>query len=230
MKINVLFFIGWDCTDNSQATPYYLVVIELLLLVFSNFAFLPAVYIAFKRKYYIESVTYFAMCFFSTFYHACDAGENIISFCIVKWEALQFGDFFCALLSIWVTLIAMADIPQLSGSIAHMVGSIILAFCTNINKKALWIFALPFITGLVIVTVSWYYKYRKIRQRFGNKRYLMVNLPIAIVLVGAGLLLYAFFQTEENYKYLHSIWHILMAVALVFVLPKSNTFMPEILL
>lgn len=207
-----------------------MVVIELILLVFSNLAFLPAIYIAFKRNYYIESLTYFTMCFFSTFYHACDAGENIISFCIVKWEALQFGDFFCALLSIWVTLIAMADLPQLSGSIAHMGGSIILAFCTTINKTAFWIFALPFITGLLILTTSWYFKYRKIRQRFGNRRYLMVNLPIAIILVTVGLVMYGFLQTEDNYKYLHSMWHILMAVALIFVLPKSNTFIPEILL
>lgn len=225
-----LFLAGWDCSDGSQATPYYMVVIELLLLVFSNLSFLPAVYVAFKMNYYIESLTYFAMCFFSTFYHACDAGENLISFCIVRWEALQFGDFFCALLSIWVTLIAMADLPQLSSSVAHMGGSIILAFCTTINKTALWIFALPFITGLVIVATSWYFKYRKVRQRFGNKRYLLVNVPLATILVGTGLILYAFLQTEDNYKYLHSMWHILMATALVIVLPKSNTFMPEVLL
>lgn len=58
----------------------------------------------------------------------------------------------------------------------------------------------------------------------------MFNVPIATVLVGTGLILYAFFQTEDNYKYLHSMWHILMAVALVVVLPKHNTFMPEVLL
>lgn len=207
-----------------------MVVIELLLLVFSNLSFLPAVYIAFKRKYYIESLTYFSMCFFSTFYHACDAGENLINFCIVKWEALQFGDFFCALLSIWVTLIAMADLPQPKTSVAHMCGSIILAFCTTVNKTALWIFALPFITGLVIVMSSWYLKYRKVRQRFANKRYLMISVPLGTILVGIGLILYAFLQTENNYKYLHSMWHILMAAALVIVLPKQNTFMPEVLL
>ncbi|KAJ8963972.1 hypothetical protein NQ314_005231 [Rhamnusium bicolor] len=221
---------GWDCSDDSLANPYYMVVIELLLLVLSNLMFLPAVYIAFKRKYYVESITYFSICFFSTFYHACDAGENIISFCLVRLSALQFADFFCALLAIWATIIALADLLPLTTSIFHMIGAIILAFCTTIDRTALWIFALPVLTGVFIVIISWYFKYRKVRQRFADKRYLYVNVPLGIVVVAVGLIMYAFLQTENNYKYLHSLWHIIMAVAIIIVLPKPNTFQPEILL
>lgn len=202
---------GWECTDGSQATPYYMVVIELLLLVLSNLAFLPAVYIAYKRKYYIESITYFGICFFSTFYHACDAGENIISYCLVRLDSLQFGDFFCALLSIWVTLIAIANLPPLLTSITHMSGAIILAFCTTINKTALWIFTLPVCTGIFLVVISWYFKYRDAKLRFASRKYLLVQMPVGIGLVSIGLIVYAFLQTEDNYKYLHSMWHIMMA-------------------
>ncbi|XP_057664306.1 post-GPI attachment to proteins factor 6 [Diorhabda carinulata] len=221
---------GWDCSDNTQATPYYMVVIELLLLVFSNLMFLPAVYVAFKRKYYIEGVTYFFICFFSTFYHACDAGENLLNFCLVRLSALQFGDFFCAILAIWVTLLAIADLPQLFTSMCHMVGAIILAFCTTINKTSLWVFALPVFTGLIIIAISWFMKYRKVEQRFANRRYLFYQIPIGVTLVVVGLVCYAFLQTEDNYKYLHSFWHILMAVALIIILPKPNTFLPEVIL
>ncbi|XP_023014078.2 post-GPI attachment to proteins factor 6 [Leptinotarsa decemlineata] len=221
---------GWDCSDGSQATPYYMVVIELLLLVLSNLMFLPAVYVAYKRKFYIEAITYFSICFFSTFYHACDAGEHILSYCLVRLSALQFGDFFCALLAIWVTLIAIADLPSLITPACHMVGAIVLSFCTTINKTALWIFALPVITGIAIISCSWYLKYLKVKQRFANRRYLFYNIPIGTVVVFFGLVLYAFLQTEDNYKYLHSVWHVVMAVALIIVLPEPNTFLPEVLL
>ncbi|KAJ8925288.1 hypothetical protein NQ315_009117 [Exocentrus adspersus] len=221
---------GWDCSDGSQATPYCMVVLELLLLVLSNLMFLPASYIAFRRKYYIESVTYFSICFFSTFYHACDAGENIISYCLVRLSALQFGDFFCALLAIWVTIIAIADLSPLVTSMCHMAGAIILAFCTNIDRTALWIFTFPVLIGVAIMSVSWYLKYKKIRQRFVQKRYIYVNIPVGTVLVAVGLTMYAFLQTEDNYKYLHSLWHIIMAVAIIIVLPKQNTFIPDVLL
>lgn len=205
-----------------------MVVLELCLLVLSNLMFIPAIYIAFRRKYYIESISYFSIFLFSTFYHACDAGENIISYCIVRMEALQFGDFFCALLSIWVTLIAIADLPQLPTSICHMVGAIVLAFCTNINRTSLWIFALPFVTGLGVLAFSWFLKYRKIKQRFVARRFLMVNIPVGSALVIIGLVLYAFLETADNYKYLHSCWHVLIAMALLIILPKPNTFLPEV--
>ncbi|VEN44838.1 unnamed protein product [Callosobruchus maculatus] len=150
----VLSETGWDCSDDSLATPFYMLVIELLLLVLSNLAFIPAVYVAFKRKYYVESIAYFSICFFSIFYHSCDAGENIISFCITKPNALQFGDFFCALLAIWVTLLAMADLPQMWTSIAQMAGAISLAFCTSIDRMALWVFIVPVVIGIFIVLGS----------------------------------------------------------------------------
>lgn len=230
LHVLIFFFSGWSCTDGSQATPYCMVVLELLLLVLSNLMFLPAVYVAFRRKYYIESITYFAICFFSTFYHACDAGENIISYCLVRWSALQFADFFCALLAIWVTIIAVADLPPLITSVCHMLGAIILAFCTSIDRTALWIFAFPVLLGIGIWCVSWYLKYRKIKQRFVNKRYAYINIPVGTALVVVGLVMYAFLQTEGNYKYLHSLWHMIMAVAIIIVLPKRNTFLPEVLL
>lgn len=225
-----LYFSGWDCSDNSQATSFYMVIIELMLLVFSNLAFLPAVYVAYKRKYYIEALAYFSTCFFSTFYHACDSGENLINFCMVRLSALQFADFFCAILAIWVTLVAIADLPTLWTNISHMVGAIILAFFTTINKTSLWVFIVPVVTGIIVIFGSWIIKYRKVKQRFANRRYLYYKLPIGVAVVSVGLICYAFLQTENNYKYLHSLWHCLMAVALILILPKPNTFLPEVVL
>ncbi|RZC38811.1 transmembrane protein 8A, partial [Asbolus verrucosus] len=221
---------GWDCSDDSHATPYFMIVIELLLLVLSNLMFLPTVYVAYRRRYFVEAIVYFAIFFFSTFYHACDAGENIISFCITRLAALQFADFYCALLSIWVTLIAIADLPSYWPTICHITGAIVLSFTTTINKTAMWGFALPVVTGIIIVCINWFLKWRKIKQMFLNKRYLYICVPLGVIVVTLGLVIFIFLETADNYKYLHSMWHAIMAIAVIILLPRPNTFQPETML
>lgn len=207
-----------------------MIVIELLLLVLSNIAFVPAVYFAFTRRYYVESTVYAAICFFSTFYHACDAGENIISFCITRVSVLQFADFYSALMSIWVTIIAMTNLQGTYTSILHMLGAILIAVGVTWNRYSLWVFLIPTLIGIVILIASWYWYYRKNKHLPVNKRYLYVMLPLGVVLVSVGLILYAAMQTQSNYKYTHSLWHILMAAAVILLLPSEETFVVQPLL
>lgn len=221
---------GFDCSDGSQATPFSLVLLEFLLLVLSNIFFLPAAYVAFKREYYVETLAYTSVFISSSFYHACDAGENIISFCIFRLNALQFADFFSAMLAIWLTLLAMADLPSIHLSLLQMGGAIIIAFCVTLNRYAFWIFALPSCLGLLIILISWYLKYGKFRSRFIDRKYLYYKLPIGTVVVVVGLLIYGLLQTQNNYKYLHSLWHIIIATGVVFLLPKKDTFQASALL
>ncbi|KRT82256.1 hypothetical protein AMK59_3345, partial [Oryctes borbonicus] len=218
---------GLDCSDDTHATSRAMLVLELCLLVISNLIFVPATYFAFKRKYYVEMIVYASAFLSSSFYHMCDAGENVISVCVVRLEVLQFSDFFSGLLAIWVTLIAMAYIPYPWSSISHISGSLILAFGTTLAKQSLWVFILPVVAGIVIIAARWIYLYKKTGRCFPNKTYLKIYLPIALVISAAGLLMYALFQTRSNYKYLHSLWHISMGLGIIIILPNMKIFLPK---
>lgn len=205
-----------------------MILLELLLLVLSNLGFLPAAYFAVKRGYRVEAVVYFSTFFFSSFYHACDAGENVISFCITKLSVLQFSDFYSGLLAIWVTLIAMAYLNDNLSWILHISGCIVLAFCTTYDKTALWVFLLPSLVGLVIIAISWFWHYKKIGSLFPSKKYLCIILPIGATVVVIALITYALLQTQSNYKYLHSFWHLMMAIGVIILLPNQDTFLPKL--
>lgn len=226
-KLPTIFtFTGWDCTDNALANSWGMVLLELLLLTLSNLAFIPAVYIAYKRKYYVEAICYGSTCFFSTFYHACDAGEQILSFCLVRWSALQFGDFFTAILSVWVTLIAMAYLDEPWPKILHVSGAIGLAFGVTHKTTSLQVFLVPSAIGIFIVSLGWYLRYKQTGKLFPSKKYLTVYLPGGLFLVLIGMLCFAFFQTRKNYMYVHSSWHVLIASAILLLLPDEKVFLP----
>ncbi|KAI4469065.1 five-span transmembrane protein m83 [Holotrichia oblita] len=218
---------GLDCGDDTHATPYAMIILEFCLLVLSNLIFVPAAYVAYKKKFYVEMIVYLSAFLSSSFYHMCDAGENIISICLVKLDVLQFSDFFSGLLAIWVTLIAVAAIPLPWSSISHITGALVLAFGTTLSKQSLIVFLVPVITGVIIIIGHWIYLRRKIGKSFPNRRYVKIYLPLALLVTGAGLLMYGLFQTQSNYKYLHSLWHISMGLGIIIILPDMKTFLPK---
>ncbi|GFG39492.1 hypothetical protein Cfor_00487 [Coptotermes formosanus] len=139
---------GWGCTDGSKATPEGLLLLTTLLLTLSNVFFLPAVFLALRRHLLTEALIYLATMVFSTFYHACD--QDFYTYCVTKYEVLQFCDFFCSILAFWVTLIAIAGIPPRAASTLHMVGVLIIAVGVEYNRTGLLVFIIPFGLGVVI--------------------------------------------------------------------------------
>lgn len=218
---------GWDCTEDSQVPSSMSILMASLLLTLSNLLFFPSIYIAGRRQYFTEALIYFFAMFFSIFYHACDSGEDEYSFCLVKIGVLQFCDFYCGLLAIWVTLVSMSHLRQQFVSLLHMLGAIMLAFGTELNKQSLWVFLAPALTGICLISASWGMRCYKSRKWFPARRYLTVYMPLGTVLVMVGLVCYAFLQTKQNYHIVHSVWHMVMALSILCLLPSRKSFIPK---
>lgn len=88
------------------------------------------------------------------------------SFCVIRVSVLQFCDFFNALLSIWVTLVAMASLGQRATSFCQMLGVVVLAVGAELDRTALWVFLLPTVCGCLLVISSWAYKCRQKGETF----------------------------------------------------------------
>lgn len=215
-------YIGWGCTDDSRVTSLMELLVAALLLTLSNMFFIPAVVMAVRRKYYTEAFVYACTMFFSTFYHACDAGEDIYSYCLMRLNVLQFCDFYSAILSLWVTLIAMSDVRTTLKSIAHMAGAVGIALGTEYNRTSLWVLVVPALVGIAIMTQSWIWRCKSLRSCYPSIKYWKFYFPPGVLLVTVGLVCYSFLQTKQNYKFVHSAWHIIMALAIIFLLPNRK--------
>lgn len=207
-------------------------LVSILLLTLSNLLFFFSMYVAIIRLYYTEAMMYTFTMIFSTFYHACDAPSQV-SYCILRGNILQFGDFYCGLMSFWVTLLAMSIIGDRFRSSLQLIGAIVIALLTTWNMHSFVAFLLPVAVGITVLLTSWYFDYRKNRRMKYPRTYYVRYMPVGIILVSVGLICYAFLQTEQNYKIVHSIWHMIIALSVVFLLPDVkrgndvNAFLPS---
>lgn len=214
---------GFDCADDAYVLTGGGKLVRLLMLTLSNLAFIGSIYVAIRREYYTEAIVYTAVMFFSTLYHACEAGDDVNNYCVAKLSVLQFCDFFNALLSIWVTLVAMASFGPKLTSFCQLAGAIIIALGSELNRTALWVFLLPAVTGCLLICVSWGSRCKSRRTfRYPLHPYRNIDLPAGILIVLIGLVCYAFLQTRRNYHLIHSLWHVSVAIGVVLLLPAKK--------
>ncbi|CAK9813364.1 Post-GPI attachment to proteins factor 6 [Anthophora quadrimaculata] len=214
---------GFDCADDTYVLSNSDIIVRVILLTFSNLAFIGSVYVAIRREYFTEAIVYAAVMFFSTFYHACEAGEDVYSVCIMRLSVLQFCDFFNALLSIWVTLVAMASFGPKLTAFCQIAGAVILAMSAEMDRTALWVFLLPAVTGSALIGLSWGLRCkRRGTVRYPSRPYRSIYFPAGLLLVALGLVCYAFLQTRRNYYIVHSLWHVCVAIGVILLLPKRQ--------
>ncbi|KAJ8305318.1 hypothetical protein KUTeg_015863 [Tegillarca granosa] len=62
------------------------------------------------------------------------------------------------------------------------------------------------------------------RSCFPSKKWYIRHFLPGIVLSGTGLLIFTLLETDDNYKYTHSVWHITISLSIVFFLPPKGHF------
>ncbi|KAM6170070.1 transmembrane protein 8B [Rhynchocyon petersi] len=210
---------GWGCTDSADALTYGFQLLSTLLLCLSNLMFLPPVVLAIRSRYVLEAAVYTFTMFFSTFYHACDQ-PGIVVFCIMDYDVLQFCDFLGSLMSVWVTVIAMARLQPVVKQVLYLLGAMLLSMALQLDRHGLWNLLGPSLFALGILATTW--TVRSVRRRHCYpptwRRWLFYLCPGSLI-AGSAVLLYAFVETQDNYFYIHSIWHMLIAGSVGFLLP-----------
>uniref|UniRef100_H3CR09 Post-glycosylphosphatidylinositol attachment to proteins 6 n=1 Tax=Tetraodon nigroviridis TaxID=99883 RepID=H3CR09_TETNG len=213
---------GWGCTDDSTAQSFARQLAAALLLTLSNLSFLPAIVVAVVRCYITEASVYIFTMFFSTFYHACDQ-PGVTVMCIMDYDALQYCDFLGSVCSIWVTILCMARVTDAVKYALFILGTLLIAMSMQLDRKGLWNLLGPILCAILIMVAAWVY--RGVRRRHcyppSWKRWVFYLIPGAACAL-TGVCLYIFAGTEDNYYYTHSLWHILVASCVVFLLPPKE--------
>ena len=156
-------------------------------------------------------------------YHACDSAYSQ-SYCVLSVGLLQFADFYSAILAFFVTLITLANLSPACKSFLHLLGAIMIALITQNDRTNLWTFAIP--AGLATVFLficwvclehssmwekaKWFVIFCSIqcthccrKSCYPPTRCWVFSVCPALILTAVGLIIYAFFETQENYAITH---------------------------
>ncbi|KAK3756123.1 hypothetical protein RRG08_033007 [Elysia crispata] len=212
---------GYGCTDSRHAQSQAVQLAGAFLLTLSNLFFIPAIIISIRRGFVVEAFVYFFTMFFSTFYHACDGIRiEMYRMCLTQYDVLQLADFFGSSCALWFTIVAMAKITQ-----KHVTGVMQIAGICGLfvgvtyDKTSLCVIAIPILTGLAAITISWGIKMYRTKRLYPSwRRYVFYLIP-GVLMATLGGVSFAFLETESNYKYLHSLWHTCVALSIVLLLP-----------
>jgi len=61
------------------------------------------------------------------------------------------------------------------------------------------------------------------RSCFPKRRVWLLQLLPGVLLAIVGLVIYTLLETDDNYYYTHSIWHLMMAAAIMVLLPRDRS-------
>nr|XP_057923188.1 post-GPI attachment to proteins factor 6 isoform X2 [Doryrhamphus excisus] len=213
---------GWGCTDNSTALSLSRQFTATLLLTLSNLSFLPAIVVAVRRFYITEASVYLFTMFFSTFYHACDQ-PGVAVLCIMSYDTLQYCDFLGSICSIWVTILCMARVRDTLKYTLFLLGALLIAMSLQLDRRGLWNLLGPILCAILFLVAAWIYRGVQRRHCYPPswQRWVFYLIPGALCAL-IGVCLYIFAETEANYYYTHSLWHILVATCVVFLLPPRE--------
>ncbi|NWU35705.1 MYMK protein, partial [Hylia prasina] len=195
-------------------------VAKLLLPTLSSLAFLPTISIAAKRRFHMEAMVYFFTMFFVAFYHVCD-GPGLSVLCFMRYDILEYFSIYGTALSIWVSLMALAEFDEPKRSTFVMFGVLTIAVRIYHDRWGYGVYSGPIGTAVLVITVKWLQKMKEKKGLYPDKSVYTQQIGPGFCF-GALALMLRFFFEEWDYTYVHSFYHCALAMALVLLLPKEN--------
>uniref|UniRef100_A0A8C6VUX3 Myomaker, myoblast fusion factor n=1 Tax=Nothobranchius furzeri TaxID=105023 RepID=A0A8C6VUX3_NOTFU len=184
-------------------------IAKLLLPTVSSLVFLPTASVAAKRGFHMEAMVYFFTMFFTAIYHACD-GPGLSVLCFMRYDILEYFSVYSTALSMWVTLTALGDFDEPQRSSITMFGVLTIAVRIYQDRWGYGIYSGPIGSAVFIITIKWKTVYT---QQVGPG-----------CCFGALALMLRFYFEEWDYAYVHSFYHLSLAVSFVLLLPKKNRY------
>lgn len=75
----------------------------------------------------------------------------------MPYSVLQFGDFYAALTSVWLTAIIVAQ-PSVEHSVSttiYLAGTVAIAMAVHYSPTSLASFIIPIVFGILLIAVCW---------------------------------------------------------------------------
>uniref|UniRef100_A0AAY5KCS6 Transmembrane protein 8C n=1 Tax=Esox lucius TaxID=8010 RepID=A0AAY5KCS6_ESOLU len=197
-------------------------IAKMLLPTVSSLVFLPTASVAAKRGFHMEAMVYFFTMFFTAIYHACD-GPGLSIICFMKYDVLEYFSVYGTAISIWVTLIALGDFDEPRRSTLTMFGILTCAVRIYQDRWGYGIYSGPIGSAVFIITVKWLQKMKEIKGLYPEKSVYTQQVGPGCCFGALALMLHFYFE-EWDYAYVHSFYHLSMAVSFVLLLPKRNRY------
>ncbi|EPY86997.1 hypothetical protein CB1_000282002 [Camelus ferus] len=183
-------------------------VAKLLLPTLSSLALLPAVSVAAKRRFHMEAMVYLFTMFFVALYHACN-GPGLSILCFLRLDVLEYFSVYGTALSMWVSLMALADFDEPKRSTFVMLGVLTIAVRTYHDRWGYGVYSGPIGAAVLIIAAKWVL----IQNSLAGKAALTQRKATRGLCV---------IRWDWEYTYVHSFYHCALAMSFVLLLPKVN--------
>ncbi|XP_048835045.1 protein myomaker isoform X1 [Brienomyrus brachyistius] len=195
-------------------------IAKMLLPTVSSLVLLPAASVATKRGFHMEAMVYFFTMFFTATYHACD-GPGLSILCFMQYEILEYFSIYGTAISMWVTLLALGDFDEPKRSTLTMFGILTTAVRIYQDRWGYGVYSGPIGTAVLMITVKWLQKMKEKKGLYPEKSVYTQQVGPGCCF-GALALMLRFYFEEWDYAYVHSFYHLSLAVSFVLLLPKTN--------
>lgn len=196
--------------------------LEVLLLVFSNLAFLvPAIRLVEWRRW-TRAAIFLLILVNSSLYHACRGYEQL---CVLDFHTLQKMDFVTAYLTVPLNALYLINfsLPYQWVERWLIIFYVFTIFLVNVSSSLISVtWTGGFMFGSIFAVVIPYYiffevpSYDKVMLRRGLA---MMILSVALFITQG--------RYMRGYKYIHSVWHVLGALATDYwtrIKPKAPVY------